>query len=350
MTGRTILLVMLTVAASVCFAQKSDAPKPPRTPWANKLFIKGILDDEEKAKAPAPTFIEHDFGTVPTGTLCTHTFKFTNIYSVPLQVVDIRTECGCLKAYPPNKVLEPFEEAEFTVTMNAAAFKGSVTKKLFVTVGPNFYSTAELQFKANSREDVMLTPGQIDFGTVAQGDKSTKAITLRYTGKQKDWKITEAPIVSSNQLDVVVKEAARGFVSTDYTINVTLKDKADGKALFETIILKTNDPATPTITIGVLGNVLPPVTIYPAVVEFANVKPGEVALAKVMVRAKADCLISSGTENDSGLSIETFDAKHQLHVVTVRYEPTKSETLRKEFKLRANLPGNPEALLTVVVK
>jgi len=350
MMGRAILLVGLFLTVSVCVAQKTDSPKVVRAPWANKLFLKNILDDEEKAKAPAPTFIEHDFGTVPTGTLCTHTFSFTNIYNVPLQVVDIRTECGCLKAFPPNKVLEPYEDAEFTVTMNAAAFKGNTTKKLFVTVGPNFYSTAELHFKANSREDVMLSPGQVDFGTVAQGDKSTKALTLRYTGTQKDWKITDAPVVSSKQLDVEVKEAARGFVSTDYSINVTLKDSADAKPMFETIMLKTNDPATPTITIGVTGVVLPPVTIYPAVVEFANVKPGEVALAKVMVRAKAECLISSGTENDSGLSIETFDAKHQLHVVTVRYEPTKTESLRKEFKLRANLPGNPEALLTVVVR
>jgi hypothetical protein len=350
MTGRAILLLSLFVAASVGLAQKGDAPKTVRSPWANKLFIKGILDDEEKAKAPAPVAIEHDFGTVPTGTLCSHTFTFTNIYNVPMQIVDIRTECGCLKAYPPNKVLEPYEEAEFTVTMNAAAFKGAVTKKLFVTVGPNFFSTAELQFKAVSREDVMLQPGQIDFGTVAQGDKSTKATTLRYSGRQKDWKITEAPVVSSKHLDVEVKEAARGFVSTDYSINVTLKDTADAKAMAETITLKTNDPATPTITVAVSALVQPPVTIHPAVVEFANVKPGEVALAKVMVRAKAECLISSGTEGDNGLSIETFDAKHQLHVVTVRYEPTKAEQLKKEFKLRANLPGNPEALLTVVVK
>ena len=52
MTGRTILLLMLTVAASVCLAQKSDAPKPPRTPWANKLFIKGILHWHGYAASP----------------------------------------------------------------------------------------------------------------------------------------------------------------------------------------------------------------------------------------------------------------------------------------------------------
>ena len=339
------------LVSQMALAQRAEVPKPPpRTPWANKVFLSDILDNETLARAPAPAFIEHDFGTVPAGTLCSHTFQFTNIYNVPLQVIDIRTESACLKATPPNKILEPYEQAEFTVTMNAAAFQGAVTKKLFVTVGPNYYSTAELHFKAHSRTDVALTPGLVDFGLIPQGDKATKAVTLRYTGAMKDWKITGAPSVSGKHLDVEVSEAARGFVSTDYTIAVSLKGSTNSGLLNDTITLKTNDPATPNITLAVGGTVLPPVSVTPALIEFSGVLQGQPAQASVILKAKANCTIQAIHDGGDGITVETFNMKRELHIVTVKYDAAQPKPIRKEIVLRTNLPGNPETTLTIVVK
>jgi hypothetical protein len=339
--ARRIVPVVIALLAAPLFAQKPAAPPP--KPWANKLFLPDALTNPTQEPPPA---VDHDFGTVPFGSVCTHTFTVSNIYDVPLQVIDIRAECGCLKAYPPNRVLQPFEQAEFTVTMNAGAFKGPLTKKLLVTFGPGYLSTAELRLTATSREDVSVTPGQLDFGIVQPGTRPTKTVTLKYTGRSRDWKITEF-VTSGKALDVTMTETARGFLSTDYTVTATLKDTAPPGPLAETVTLKTTDPNAPAVKVAVVGTVLPPVSAVRDKVEFVA---GRAGVTQVMVRAVADCTLTGVADDGDGVSVETFPTSRQLHVVTVRYEPKDATTIRKEVRLKTNLPGRPEAVIVVEAK
>lgn len=341
---RWLLVALLAVPVAV--AADKDPNKPQ---WANKLFLPDVAT---KPKQDPPAFVAHDFGSVPAGTVCSHTFTLTNIYDVPLQVVDVRLECGCLKAFPPNRVLQPNEAAEFTVTMNAGLFKGAATKKVLVTVGPGYVSTAELRLSATSREDVSLTaPGQIDFGIVPQGHKAEKSITLKYTGAVKDWKV-ESAAVGGRACTVEVKEAGRGFLSTDYTISVALKDTAPAGPLADVVTLKTNDPATPTVTVAVGGSVQPPVSAHPERVVFENVKAGEVKELPVLIRANADCTLTRVADDGDGVSVETFPQSRQIHKVTVRYEaPAKGGVpFTKVVRVKTDLPGRPEVSFTVEVR
>src|SRR5205823_4493061 len=127
----------------------------PPAPWANKLFLPDIARNPDQ---PAPQVVTHDFGTVPHGTLCVHRFTMTNIYAVPLQVTHVNKSCGCLEAYPPQRVLQPSESAEFLVTMDTSKFKGPNAQTISVWVGPERVSMAVFRFQANSRTDVTLSP------------------------------------------------------------------------------------------------------------------------------------------------------------------------------------------------
>lgn len=337
------MLVALLAAPVAVAADKT----PPKNPWANKLFLKDVLTNPAQE---SPAFLAHDFGSVPAGTVCSHTFTLTNIYDVPLQVVDVRLECGCLKAFPPNKVLQPNESAEFTVTMNAGLFKGAATKKMLVTVGPGYVSTAEIRLTATSREDVSLTaPGHIDFGIVPQGQKAEKTITLKYTGAAKDWKV-ESAAVSGTAYTVEVKEASRGFLSTDYKITVSLKDTAPAGPLSDVVTLKTNDSTTPTVTVAVGGSVQPPVSASPDKVVFEGVRVGEARKVMVLVRANAKCTLTADADQGDGVSVDVFPQSRELHVVTVRYEPTRTGPLTKVVRLKSDLPGRPEVAFTVEVR
>lgn len=340
-------LLVALLAAPAALAADPAAKAAPKNPWANKLFLPDVLKDPGQ---DSPAFVVHDFGTVPAGTLCSHTFTLTNIYDVPLQVVDVRLECGCLKAFPPNKVLQPNESAEFTVTMNAALFKGATTKKMLVTVGPGYVSTAEFRLSATSREDVSLTaPGMIDFGIVPQGEKAEKTITLKYTGAAKDWKV-EPWAADGKAYTVDVKESARGWLGTEYKITVSLKDTAPAGSLSDTITLKTNDPNTPTVAVAVGGSVQPPVSAWPERVVFEGVKAGEAKTLKVLVKANADCNLTAADEPGDGISVDIFPQKRQVHVVDVKFEPTKAGPLTKVVRLKTDLPGRPEVSFTVEVR
>ena len=57
--------------------------------------------------------------------------------------------------------------------------------------------------------DVSVNPGAVAFGTVAQGAKASQAVKVKYTGRTRDWKITEV-VPAHGPFDVKVTETSRG--------------------------------------------------------------------------------------------------------------------------------------------
>jgi len=342
------LLPAFALAEKPLAVKRSNAPVVVSTapgPWANKFFIPGI--ESNPTAVPTPV-ITHDFGTVPYGTLCTRKFTVTNIYDVPIQVIDVRVECGCLKGYPPNKVLLPNESADFTATMNSAMFKGKQSKKMYVTFGPNYVSTAELRFEATSREDITLgTPGEIDFGTLAQGTKSAKSLSLRYVGKQRDWAITGS-LPSKGPYEITVKEKTRGpLLGIEYIVNVELKADATPGELGETLTLRTNDPTSPQVLVNVRGFVQAPITASPNRVDFGEMKAGDVASHRILVRSSLATKIAAVADSGDGVSVETFSGEAQQQAVVVKFAPKSPGAFRKEVKLVSSLPGNPTTVVVI---
>lgn len=245
------LLIITTLSVSA---------SEPAAPWANRFFVKDN----------PPAVITHDFGTVPHGTVLTHKLTITNIYDVPMQIIDVRKSCVCLDAVPPQQVLQPHETAELVLVMNAGKFTGANTQSFFVTFGPQYVSTAVIRVSAVSRSDVTLTPGQVNFGVVALGAKPAQTVSIKYTGKQKDWKITGVAAAPAT-LDVQIREGRGGLLGLggpEYTVAVALKEGAVPGPITETVSLKTSDPAAPLVQISVSGNVQAPVTVSPASVSF----------------------------------------------------------------------------------
>jgi hypothetical protein len=80
------------------------------------------------------------------------------------------------------------------------------------------------------------------------------------------------------------------------------------------------------------------------------VAPGKSQSVKIIVQAKASCTIAPVPDSGDGVSVETFPASRELHVITVTYAPRTAGTFSKEVRLKTNLPGNPEAVLVVDVK
>ncbi|MGL6096300.1 MAG: DUF1573 domain-containing protein [Fimbriiglobus sp.] len=314
----------------------NGTPSQAAGPWANKLFVPNILQFPVR---PAPPTIAHDFGTVPHGTLCAQKFTITNIYDVPIQVLDVRRSCGCLEALPPQKVLQPNESAEFAVTMNTAKFSGPNTQTIYVTFGPNFISTAVLRITANSRTDIELSPGNVNFGTVAVGAKPTQFVTLEYHGRQRDWKLVGV-IAPTGPIVVEARESGRGFLGAKYSIAVALKPDAPAGPLQEVISLKTNDPAAPLVQVQVVGVVQSPVMLSTPVVRFENVKVGEIATQKVMARAPAGPFrFEPVVDPGDGVYVETFPAPAPVQILTVRFAPTEIGKVRKEIVLHTDVVG-----------
>lgn len=341
----TLSVLVLSALAGPALAQ------PVGPPWANKFFLPDI---DKNPTQPAPTVVVHDFGAVPKGTLCAKKFTLTNIYDVPMQVIDIRRSCGCLYAYPPERVLQPNETDEFTITMDTAQFTGPNAQTIDVTFrgvkdGAEHRGTAKLYIRGNSRPDVTISPGAVLFGAVAQGAKPTQALTLEYTGSKRDgWKVTGV-VPPTGPIDVEVRDAGRGPAGAKYYVNVTLKPDAPAGALAEVVTLKTNDPAAPLVQVTVTGLVQAPLVLSTDRLEFPKTKVGEETVLKVLVRSSNShkFLIRPVADDGSGFSVETFPGPSPVHNVTVKFRPAKPGVVRREIALTTDLDGGATGRLLV---
>src|SRR4051812_4614826 len=210
------LLLVLTGAASSASAQG----------WADKMFDKGL---------------SHDFGIIAKGTQLKHEFTITNIYAVRMEITSIKSGCGCVTATAAKRVLAPRESTTLSVSMDGRRFQGPKTVTVRVTVGPEYVSTAELKVSATSRGDVVFNPGEVNFGTVAQGLTPTQTIDVEYAGSLK-WQVTEVA-VGDAPYSVTVNEVYRRPGQVGYRLGVTLKADAPAGVLKHDLYLKTNDQA-----------------------------------------------------------------------------------------------------------
>ena len=313
---------------------RAQVPAAPPVPWANKMFLADIEDDPARG---APVSVAHDFGTVPFGTVLSHTFTMTNIYDSPLQVVDIRLTSDCLKAEPPRRVLQPLEKASFVVTMDTRKFKGSNAQMVYVTVGPRHLSTAVLRLTATSRGDVSISPpGAIDFGVVPAGTNPSKAVTIDYTGTQRDWQVIGVLAPAGPIAVSVARSGPRQF-----TVTGSLRGDAIPGALIETVNLTTNDPSAPVVPVTVRAAVQPPVEAKPDQVTIRAVRVGEVYVTTLIVSGNGTGAFKVDPVQDTGdgVSVETLGTLSPVHRVTLRFAPTEPGAFRKDIHIRTSLNG-----------
>jgi hypothetical protein len=312
--------------ALAIWATLHSAAAAQNTAWAQKLFA-----------GPA----SHDFGTCPHGAKLKHRFPMKNIYAVPLQITDLRTSCRCLTATASKGTLKPQEEGYIDILMDAATFKGPKTITVYVTVGPEFVSTAALVISANARSDVTFNPGELDFGLVPTGQTPTRVIDVEYAGVL-DWQVVEVVKNKNAPFDVSIRETYRqtgrllrnGKVG--YQMLVTLKPGAASGPFRQEIPLKTNDPQSPVLTVEVSGNVQASLAVLPSSVNFGALKLGQSESRKVIVRGSRAFRIASVEGAGGGVTTDLPQSVSASHVIEVRCQPTKAGRFERQLRIRTD--------------
>src|ERR1700677_1670174 len=292
--------VLLTTGAVAAQQPASNEP------WANKLFG-GVTSK--------------DFGTVAKGSQLKYSFKMTNIYKVPLEITSIRPTCGCVTVKESTHVIQPNETAELHINMDARRFNGPKTIQIFVTVGPQYISTATLTVSATTRQNVELNPGEINFGVVHRGETPTQIIDVQHSGGA-NWRLEEIIKNSNAPFDLRVEDlkGRLGAGKPGYRIFATLKADAAAGEFKQEVLLKTNDAATQMLSFYISGNIQAPLVATPANLALNSVKVGAPADEKrVSIRGSQPFRIARIDGQGQGLSA-VYDAEKlaTMHVVVIR--------------------------------
>ncbi len=328
---RNLALILLS---SFVLAPTASAQN---TPWAQKIFF-GVTN--------------HDFGNCPRGAQLKHRFRMKNLYAVPLEITEIRSSCGCMKYKASTKKLAPQEEGYVEIIIDGKRFSGPKSFNLFVTVGPTYISTAVIRVTANARTDVVFNPGEVNFGVVPAGTSATKSIDVEYAGKL-DWRILEVVKSKTAPFDVVPTEIYRQpnrlFSSgkAGYRLEVTLRPDAPPGPFHQEILLKTNDPASPVLTVCVDGNIQASLTALPSNIRLGTIKVGTKLTKRVVVSGNQPFQIKSIDGTDNEITAVAPAQVTNAQVITLQIAPSQTGLFRKELTILTNVGSGESVTVSV---
>lgn len=245
--------------------------------------------------------------------------------------------CGCVTAKESARVIQPNETAELNINMDSRRFNGHKSINIFVTVGPQYISTATLTVQATTRQDVVLNPGEIDFGVVHRGNTPTQIIDVEHAGAP-NWRLEEIVKNSNAPFDLRVEDLKGRVGKTGYRIFATLKADAAAGQFKEEILLKTNDPTSQVMTFNISGNVQATLAASPPSVTMNGLKSGAGAEQKVSIRGSRPFRIARVDGQGQGITASfAADRLATMHVITIRCQMDQPIDLRRNLTVVSNL-------------
>jgi Protein of unknown function (DUF1573) len=258
---------------------------------------------------------KHDFGPVPRGAKSEFRFKVKNIYEEDVHISGVSSTCNCTTPQVVKADLKKLETGEIIAELNTKQFIGARTATLTVFIDKPFYAEVQLQIAGFIRSDVVVQPGEIDFGNVDLGTATERRVKISYAGRE-DWSVLEARATDPNlRLQLVDMGRARG--SATYELVARLSKDAPAGYLKQQITLITNDAKNPEIPVDVEGRVVSEITVSPVSLFMGVVQPGQKVSKQLVVRGKRPFKITGVKCDDASFDVTTTDDSKVVHVLPV---------------------------------
>lgn len=319
------IAAILLLAASPCFAEA----------WVTKMFAE----------------TKHDFGTVARGADTVYKFPAKNIYKQDIELLSVRSSCGCTSPTIDKKVLKTGEIGYVTATFNTRTFTGVHGATLTVEVrwkdgGSWRKGETQLRVDGNIRGDVVFQPGAVKFESIDQGTPSEQKVTVTYAGRS-NWKLVDVR-GASDALEVELTQTQRYTGRVAYDLLVRLKDSAAAGYFNEQLVLVTNDELNPRIPIYVSGRVVPQISVSPESLLFNSVTEGQTVTKKCLVRGKTPFkIVAIKCDDEACIQCSTDDQASDRHIVEVRFHAnTEAGDVKIPIYITTDLGEKFSAMLT----
>ncbi|MGO9599717.1 MAG: DUF1573 domain-containing protein [Isosphaeraceae bacterium] len=277
-----------------------------------------------------------DFGTVARGSRIRHTFYLANRTNQDIRISDWRTKCGCTDVRVGAKLIPPGTQTAIEATIDTSKFLGYKPSGLTLIFDQPSFVQVELNLTCFIRGDIVMSPGQIDFGIVRRAQKMPPAtLALTYAGGRSDWEVTKMKTQTS-RVKAELRELSRtADGQINFSLSATLQPGIPNGYFRDEITLLTNDQASPTIPISVVANVEGALAVTPSIINFGGVRSGQSISKTVLVRSAQPFTITRLSPSQEQLDpAETETGPRTVHQVKLTYKAP-------------NQPGPQHAVLTI---
>ncbi|HWT81849.1 MAG TPA: DUF1573 domain-containing protein, partial [Candidatus Methylomirabilis sp.] len=198
------------------------------------------------------------------------------------------------------------------------------------------------------RGDIVMNPGQMDFGIVRRSDKMPPAsLTLTYAGGRSDWEVTKMKTMSS-KVKAELRELSRtADGQINYSLTATLQPGVPNGYFKDEITLLTNDQSSPSIPISIVANIQSAVAVTPSIINFGGLRPGQSVSKTVVVRSAQPFSITRLSPSQEDLQPAEDDkgprAAHQLKLTFKA--PEQTGPYHATLTIETDVKDEPPALL-----
>lgn len=295
---------------------------------------------------------EKDFGVSPKGTMLVHYFRFTNTTNETLTLGQPRVSCGCVTPALTSNRVAPGETAAVIAYMDTRRIQyAGTTKTVLVYVpfqNPQFTEVA-LRVTTVTRDDLMMSPDTIAFGTVAKGKGATATTKVTFTS-DPNWEVKGAKSTGAF-VKPEFKLVSRSGTVVTYEVTANLEKDCPSGNWTSDIYLETSNAAVAKLRIPVSVVVAPAVSASPEAVSFGNMKMGNGSEQKVTLKAGEPfkILAVKGAGDDFTVKVDT-DVALASHTVTITANPKAAGGLNRTLEIVTDNKEQPKVLVPVSAK
>jgi hypothetical protein len=289
-----------------------------------------------------------DLGTVARGSILRHRFPLVNRSGQEIRIASTVKKCGCTDVRLGAKTIPPGTQTFIEVTLDTTKFEGYKASGVTLVFDRPVPSQVDLNLTAFIRGDVQVTPGTVDFGVVARTARPSVTLQVAYSGPLPDWRVLRMETIHA-AVSAELTERSRSPSQVIYQLQVTLDPSALTPGSFrDEILLRTTDPASPSLPISVSAQVQSQVTVSPSTLVLGRLKPGQVVQTTVLVRASKPCkIVDLQTTKGAVTASGKRDASQVVHPLKVSIQaPDRPGPYAAVLEVVTDLPDEPPARLS----
>jgi hypothetical protein len=287
------------------------------------------------------TELSKDFGSVPRGPLLTHPFRVVNNTKGVVSISGIRVSCGCTTATALKGQLQPGEETTILAQMDTRRFSNVKTVTIFIQFDKPAWEEVRLWVQANSRDDVIVAPDTLSFGTIKRGTGPASSVTISFIGNPQS-QITDV-VSDSNYVKLAVKEVLRQDTEVRYELTATVREDVPVGKWYTDVWVKTNNPMIPKVRVPLTVEIQSALSVSPPTLQLGQAKVGQEAERKIILRGVRPFKISSVIGSDGQITaVPGGQEKKPVHVLTVRLKGTQAGEINNTFKVITDMPEEGE--------
>ncbi len=294
----------------------------------------------------------YDFGTVARGSQIRHAFPIVNRTNADIRIADWRTKCGCTDVKVGARVIPPGTQTTVEATINTTNFQGYKPSGLTLILDRPVFVEVNLNLTCFIRGDIVMNPGQIDFGTLRRSSKLPSAsLSLVYAGGRPDWDIVQMK-TQTDKVKAIAREASRTVDGQiNWQITATLQPNVANGYLKDQITLVTNDSPALTIPISVVANVQSAVSVTPSIINLGRIKPGQTITRANLVHVRSSSPFSLSKVSATAPELLAEEIKPGAaadHVLNLTLKaPQEPGPFHAILKVESDLKEEPAAQLKV---